>query len=62
VVDLEEASDSRRQGHGTGTVWQAENYEQQDDTDILGTDPVGPLAPLEGQKPLLQQSDENLKE
>jgi hypothetical protein len=30
------------------------NYEQRDDTDILGTDPVGPLAPLEGQKPLLQ--------
>jgi hypothetical protein len=24
-----------------------------DDTDILGMDPIGPLAPLEGQKPLL---------
>ena len=31
------------------------NYEQRDDTDILGMDPIGPLAPLEGQKPLLQR-------
>jgi len=35
------------------------NYEQRDDTDILGTDPAGPLAPLEGQTPLLQCSLKN---
>jgi len=28
AVDLEEASDSRRQGHRVGTVWQDADYEQ----------------------------------
>jgi hypothetical protein len=32
------------------------NYEQaRDDNDILGRDPVGPLAPLGGAEPLLQR-------
>jgi len=38
-------------------VWQGWNYRQQDDTDILGRDPAGPLAPLGGTESLLHCTD-----
>jgi hypothetical protein len=50
-----EASDGPQIARGTEWHWMARwnDYEQRDDTDIPGRDPVGPLAPLGGAEPLL---------
>jgi hypothetical protein len=60
-VDPREASASKRQGHGTVLYGKTNNYEQRDDTDILGRDPAGPLAPLGGAEPLLQHCAQSVE-
>ena len=52
---LREASNRPQIARGTEGHWMARrnDYEQQDDTDILGRDPMGPLAPLGGPEALL---------
>jgi hypothetical protein len=52
---LREASDGPQIARSTEWHWMARwnDYKQWDDTDILGRDPVGLLAPLGGPEPLL---------
>jgi hypothetical protein len=54
VVDLREALQAEMRETPKGTVWQEDAMNKQDNNDILGRDPTGPLAPLGGLNLLLQ--------
>jgi len=54
-VDLREGSASKRQRSRTALDGKTETTNRRDDNDIPGRDPTGPLAPLGGPNPLLQQ-------